>query len=132
MGAAPDLFEVVLFGSELVAELVTEDAKGARRVAEGAGDLVGGAAFDEVRAQGFVLAMEGFLGLEEEAGRGDRYLIRATDRHNQSMLLLPPLRNPLWGFTAEPSRCRRCSTERVVFPQTLGARPARRVCRGSV
>jgi hypothetical protein len=51
----------------VVAELVTEDAKGARGIAEAVGDFVGGHLLDEVGAQGLILALQGILGAEEEA-----------------------------------------------------------------
>src|SRR5207249_9679723 len=53
--------------SDLTAELVAQHAEGTRCVAEGAGDLVGGVAFDEEGAQGFVLALAGMGGLGEES-----------------------------------------------------------------
>ena len=53
-----------LFG--VVAELVTEDTKSARGIAETAGDLGGGLLVDEESAQGLVLALQGKLGGEEE------------------------------------------------------------------
>jgi hypothetical protein len=96
LGAAADVFEIALLGVGLAAELVAQDAEGAGGVAEVAGDLGGGSSLGEVGAQGFVLAMQGFLGLAEEAGRSPlRYRIRATDRHAQSMLFPARDRNPL-------------------------------------
>ena len=53
----------------VVAEAVAQDAEGACGVAESAGDLVGGAALDEIGAQGFVLAVLGQGGFEEEGTR---------------------------------------------------------------
>ena len=53
-----------------MAELVTEDAEGPGRVAEAAGDLVGGEAFDEVGAEGLVLSVQRRFGGEEEPGHG--------------------------------------------------------------
>ena len=50
----------------IMAELVAEDAEGAGRVAEAAGDLQGRPAFDEVGAEGFVLSVQGIFGSEEE------------------------------------------------------------------
>ena len=51
-----------------VAELVAEDAEGAGGVAEALRGLRRGQALDEVGAQGLVLAVEGLLGGQEEAG----------------------------------------------------------------
>ena len=51
----------------LAAEVVAQDVKGVERVAEGAGDLFGGAALDQESAQGLVLAVFGQAGFEEEA-----------------------------------------------------------------
>ena len=51
----------------LPAEVVAQDVKGIERVAEGAGDVFGGAALDQVSAQGLVLAVFGQAGFEEEA-----------------------------------------------------------------
>jgi hypothetical protein len=46
---------------------VAQHAEGTCGVAEGAGDFVGGAAFDEEGAQGFVLALAGLGGFGEES-----------------------------------------------------------------
>jgi hypothetical protein len=51
----------------LAAELAAQDSKGARAVAEPAGDLARGEVFDEKSAQGLVLALGYRLGFEEEA-----------------------------------------------------------------
>jgi hypothetical protein len=88
-----------------VAEAVAEDAEGGWGVAEVAGDLTGGAPFDEVGAQCLVLAVEGFLGLEEEAGGVGYYLILTTDRHKYDILYYPTYRNPLWFTPKNISRC---------------------------
>jgi len=48
-------------------EVVSQDVQGADRVAEGAGDLWGGAALHEVGAEGLVLTLAWGGGLEEEA-----------------------------------------------------------------
>ncbi len=53
----------------LGAELVTQHAEAAGGVAEAAGDFVGGQCFDEVGAQGFVLAVRGVAGPHEVAGK---------------------------------------------------------------
>ena len=54
----------------VMAELVTEDAEGTRRVAEAAGDLQGRTAIDEVGAEGLVLSVQRVFGGEEEMGQG--------------------------------------------------------------
>ena len=51
----------------LIAELMDEDAKATRRVAEPPGRLGGGDALDEEGAEGLVLSMVGVCGLQEEA-----------------------------------------------------------------
>ena len=53
----------------VMAELVAQDPKRARRVAEAEGDLVGRAAFEEVGSEGLVLSVQRVFGSEEEAGR---------------------------------------------------------------
>jgi hypothetical protein len=49
------------------AQVVHEHIKGIERVTEGAGDLLGGAARDQIGAQGLVLAVFGRVGPAEEA-----------------------------------------------------------------
>jgi hypothetical protein len=57
----------------VVAELVAEDAEGAGRIAEAPRRLGGRELFDEVGAEGLVLAMQRPLGREEEGdGQGFR------------------------------------------------------------
>jgi hypothetical protein len=51
-----------------MAELMTEDAKGPRRIAESVCDFVGGLLLDEVRAESFILALERRFGSQEELG----------------------------------------------------------------
>jgi hypothetical protein len=46
----------------LPAEVVAQDVKGIERVAEGAGDVFGGLALDQISAQGLVLAVFGQAG----------------------------------------------------------------------
>ena len=66
----------------VVAELITQDAEGTRRVAEAAGDVAGGFHIDEVSAEGFVLALQGELrGQEEVLVARCRYLIRSAGLH---------------------------------------------------
>ena len=54
-------------GLGIVTEVIAEDAEGAWGVTEGAGNLLGGAALEEIGAEGFVLALFGQGGLAEEA-----------------------------------------------------------------
>jgi hypothetical protein len=57
----------------VVAELVTEDAEGAWRIAEALRGLGGRPSLDEVGTEGFILAMERlFRGKEEGGGLGLR------------------------------------------------------------
>ena len=66
----------------VVAELVTQDAEGAGRIAEAAGDVGGGLVLDEVSTEGFILALHGELrGQEEVLVAGRRYLIRSAGLH---------------------------------------------------
>jgi hypothetical protein len=51
----------------IMPKLMAEDAKGARGVAETAGDLLGGLAIDEKGPQRFVLSVEGLFGGQKEA-----------------------------------------------------------------
>jgi hypothetical protein len=53
----------------LPAEVVAQDVKGIERVAEGAGDVFGGLALDQISAQGLVLAVFGQAGFVEEAAK---------------------------------------------------------------
>jgi hypothetical protein len=46
----------------IASELMTQHPKGAGAVAKALGRVLGGKTFDEVRAQRFVLAMQGVLG----------------------------------------------------------------------
>jgi hypothetical protein len=71
----------------IVAELMAEDAEGAGSVAEAAGNVGRGFLIDEVSAEGFVLALHGELGGQEEfpvARR--RYLIRSAGFHISMVL----------------------------------------------
>jgi len=71
----------------VVAELMAEDAEGARGVTEAAGYVAGGLLIDEIGAEGFVLALQGELGGKEEVVVvGCRYLIRSAGLHNSMML----------------------------------------------
>jgi hypothetical protein len=63
------LKEAGAFGG-IMAELMAQDAKGAWRVGEAPGDLRARALVNEVGAEGFVLAVEGDFGGEEEPGIG--------------------------------------------------------------
>jgi len=73
----------------VMAEVVAQDLEGPRRVAEVASDLGRGALFDEVGAQGLVLALLRGGWCEEEAA-GVAYRIWLSDRH-MSMLLHQPM-----------------------------------------
>jgi hypothetical protein len=82
----------------IVAELMAEDAEGAGGVAEAASDVGGGLLIDEVSTEGFVLALQGELGGEEEVVVARcRYLIRSAGLH--ITIVLPS------GLVAR--RCRR-------------------------
>ena len=50
----------------IVAEFMTENAKGAGRIAEPLGDFGGGELFEVVSAKSFVLALQRRLGRREE------------------------------------------------------------------
>jgi hypothetical protein len=50
----------------VVAELITQDAEGTWGIAEAAGDVGGRLLVEEVSAEGFILALHGELGGEEE------------------------------------------------------------------
>jgi hypothetical protein len=83
LGATPGLAEEGGPLFRVVTELVTEDPKGARRIAKPAGDGGGGFLVDEESAEGLVLALEGELRGEEELLVGlCCYLITRTRRHN--------------------------------------------------
>jgi len=64
----------------LAAEVMTKDVEGVERVTEGARDLRGRLAFDQVGAQGFVLAVFGQAGFEKEAAETD-YVFRCAYNH---------------------------------------------------
>ena len=82
MGAALRLAEKGGAFVGIVAELITQDAEGAWRVAEAFGHLSRGILIDEEGAEGLVLALERELGGKEEA-LTERccYLITSTDWH---------------------------------------------------
>jgi hypothetical protein len=61
------LKEAGAFGG-IVAKMVAQDAEGAGGVGEAAGDLGTRELLDEVSAEGFILAVEGDFGGEEELG----------------------------------------------------------------
>jgi hypothetical protein len=52
----------------ILAELVDQDAEASRRVSEAFGDLGARESLDEEGAEGFVLALSGVGGFEEDAG----------------------------------------------------------------
>jgi hypothetical protein len=81
----------------IVSELVTENAKGGRRIAKTAGDVAGGFFLDEEGAESFVLTLQGELGGEEEfLVRGSDYLISSTGRHGYMMLSKPSQVKLFW------------------------------------
>jgi len=53
-------------------QLVAEEAETAGGVAEALGGVGGGEAFDEKRPEGFILAVEGVLGYQEDLGEAVR------------------------------------------------------------
>ena len=61
-------------GVGFAAEVVAQDVEGTEGVTEGAGDVLGGAAFDQESAQGLVLAVFGQAWFEEEAAECDLVL----------------------------------------------------------
>jgi hypothetical protein len=67
MGAVLEFTEEVGLGS---AEMMTQDAKGAGSIAKAAGGVSRGKTFNEVGTEGFVLALGGRGGFEEEASLG--------------------------------------------------------------
>jgi hypothetical protein len=64
---------------------MAEHAEAAGRITEPPGNLDGGEPFDEIGAQGLVLAMGGVGGLEEHAGEIS-CLIWCIDKHIATML----------------------------------------------
>jgi hypothetical protein len=54
----------------LAAKLAAQDAEGPWSIAESPGDLLGGQALNKEGAEGFVLAVGGRLGFEEESSLG--------------------------------------------------------------
>jgi hypothetical protein len=68
VGPRPKNLKETLAKVRVVSEAVTEDTKGARGIAKALGDLCGGALFDEIGTEGFVLALLGGFGSGEELG----------------------------------------------------------------
>jgi len=67
MGAMLEFAEEVGFGTP---EMMAQDAEGTGSIAKAASDVSRGKTFDEVGPEGFVLALGGGSGSEEEAGFG--------------------------------------------------------------
>ena len=66
----------------IVPELMTEDAKSGGRVIKTPGGLLRSDVFNEIAAEGFILAVRGILRGEEELVLGRlRYPLSSTDRH---------------------------------------------------
>jgi len=75
----------------IVPELVTEDPKSGGRVIKAARGLLRSHVFEEIAAEGFVLAVGGAFGRKEEIRiRRLRYPISSTDSHATIMLHLTP------------------------------------------
>jgi len=71
----------------IVAELMAEDAEGARGVTKATGDFDRGLFLDEEGTEGFVLALHGELGGKEEVLVSRcRYLIRSAGLHTEMVL----------------------------------------------
>ena len=84
----------------VMAELIAEDAEGARGVAETAGDIAGRLVIDEAGAEGFVLALQRELrGEEEILVRWSRSVSRSAGVHIQIVLRKHSLVNMFveWG-----------------------------------
>src|SRR5213593_2293917 len=87
--ATLDLLEKPGAFCRIVAELMTEDSKGARRVIKTAGGLLRRYVFKEIAAKRFVLAMHGIFRREKELClRRSRYPLSSTDSHIVIMLYL--------------------------------------------
>ena len=71
----------------VVAELMADDAEGARGIAEAARDFGRWLLIDEVSTEGFILALQRELGGEEEVLVARcRYLIRSAGLHTSIVL----------------------------------------------
>jgi len=64
----------------IAAELMTEHAKGAGAIAEGAGDLLGGVAVKKIGPKGLIHALTGLGGLREKAAAFS-YVFRCPQSH---------------------------------------------------
>ena len=81
----------------VVPELMTQDAEGAGRIAEAAGDVGRGLFLDEVSAEGLVLALHGELrGQEEVLVARCRYLIYGAGIHISMVLQKHRAVNMFW------------------------------------
>jgi hypothetical protein len=81
-----DIIEEVFPFCGVVTELVAEDAERPWRIAESTSDGVRRESLDEEAAESFVVFVQGFLRVKEEARLWVRYCISGTDTHGPSML----------------------------------------------
>jgi hypothetical protein len=83
----------------VVAEVMTKDPKGARRIAETSGNVAGGLFIDDEGAERLVLALHGELwGKEEPLVGRYHYLIHSTGLHIQIVLSKHSAVNMFWPF----------------------------------
>jgi hypothetical protein len=81
-----DIIEEVLPFCGVVTELVAQDAESPWGIAESTSDGVRRESLDEEAAESFVVFVQGFLRVKEEARLWVRYCISGTDTHGPSML----------------------------------------------
>ena len=84
--AVGDIIEEVFPFCRVVTELVAQDAERPWGIAESKSDGVRRESLYEEAAESFVVFMQGFLRVEEEAGLWVRYCISGTDTHRASVL----------------------------------------------
>jgi len=83
-----DIVEEVFPFCGVVTELVAEDAERPWGIAESTSDGLRREALDEEASESFVVFVQGFLWVEEEARLGVSYCISGTDTHGVSMLFI--------------------------------------------